>query len=79
MTNTILDVFGRAGLHTTALASDRFASAYAKHGMRAYGELVQEPEMDAGVDVVKHHKWSGATYVDELQTPIHAHIRHTPL
>jgi isocitrate lyase len=56
-----------AGLHTTALISDRFARAYAKQGMRAYGELVQEPEMDLGIDVVKHQKWSGAAYVDELQ------------
>ncbi|KAK3308018.1 isocitrate lyase [Chaetomium strumarium] len=56
-----------AGLHTTALISDRFARAYSQQGMRAYGELVQEPEMELGVDVVKHQKWSGATYVDELQ------------
>ncbi|KAI4597542.1 isocitrate lyase 1 [Pestalotiopsis sp. 9143b] len=55
-----------AGLHTTALISDQFASAYARVGMRAYGELVQEPEMDGGVDVVKHQKWSGANYSDEL-------------
>jgi isocitrate lyase len=55
------------GLHTTALASDRFARAYATSGMRAYGELVQEPEMELGVDVVKHQKWSGAEYVDEVQ------------
>jgi isocitrate lyase len=33
--------------------------------MRAYGELVQEPEMENGIDVVKHQKWSGANYVDE--------------
>ncbi|KAK7746292.1 isocitrate lyase 1 [Cytospora paraplurivora] len=55
-----------AGLHTTALISDRFARAYSQDGMRAYGELVQEPEMEQGVDVVKHQKWSGATYADEL-------------
>ncbi|KAI0019224.1 isocitrate lyase [Xylariomycetidae sp. FL0641] len=55
-----------AGLHTTALISDQFARAYAASGMRAYGERVQEPEMDGGVDVVKHQKWSGANYVDEL-------------
>ncbi|OJD09701.1 isocitrate lyase [Emergomyces pasteurianus Ep9510] len=55
-----------AGLHTTALISDQFAKAYSKNGMRAYGELVQEPEMDSGVDVVTHQKWSGANYVDEL-------------
>lgn len=55
-----------AGLHTTALISDRFARAYSQVGMRAYGELVQEPEMELGVDVVKHQKWSGATYADEM-------------
>ncbi|KAI0472870.1 isocitrate lyase family protein [Xylariaceae sp. FL0804] len=54
-----------AGLHTTALASDGFARAFAAQGMRAYGERVQEPEMRAGVDVVTHQKWSGAAYVDE--------------
>lgn len=55
-----------AGLHTTALISHQFAKAYAKNGMRAYGELVQEPEMELGVDVVTHQKWSGANYVDNL-------------
>lgn len=55
-----------AGLHTTALISDRFARSYSQQGMRAYGELVQEPEMELGVDVVKHQKWSGATYADEM-------------
>ncbi|KAH7026414.1 isocitrate lyase [Microdochium trichocladiopsis] len=66
-----------AGLHTTALISDQFAKAYAKNGMRAYGELVQEPEMDGGVDVVKHQKWSGATYVDELQKMVTGGISST--
>ncbi|KAJ5217151.1 Isocitrate lyase [Penicillium chermesinum] len=55
-----------AGLHTTALISHQFSQAYAKNGMRAYGELVQEPEMELGVDVVTHQKWSGANYVDNL-------------
>ena len=55
-----------AGLHTTALISDQFSKAYAKHGMRAYGELVQEPELENGIDVVRHQKWSGANYVDNL-------------
>ena len=66
-----------AGLHTTALASDRFAAAYSRSGMRAYGELVQEPEMEAGVDVVKHQKWSGANYVDELQKMVTGGISST--
>lgn len=55
-----------AGLHSTALISDQFAREYAKRGMRAYGELIQEPEMQLKVDVVTHQKWSGANYVDNL-------------
>ncbi|GAO19809.1 hypothetical protein UVI_02028150 [Ustilaginoidea virens] len=66
-----------AGLHTTALISDTFARAYARHGMRAYGELVQEPEMEGGVDVVKHQKWSGAAYVDELQKMVTGGVSST--
>ena len=54
-----------AGLHTTALISHQFSKSFAKDGMRAYGELVQEPEVANGVDVVKHQKWSGANYIDE--------------
>ncbi len=34
--------------------------------MRAYGELVQEPEIAAKIDVVTHQKWSGANYVDNM-------------
>ncbi|KAB8342958.1 hypothetical protein FH972_022553 [Carpinus fangiana] len=55
-----------AGLHQTALISDRFSKAYAKQGMRAYGEIIQEPEAEEGVDVLTHQKWSGANYVDNL-------------
>ncbi|KAI9752385.1 MAG: isocitrate lyase 1 [Chaenotheca gracillima] len=55
-----------AGLHTTALISDQFSKAFAKQGMKAYGELVQEPEMEGKVDVVTHQKWSGANYVDNM-------------
>ncbi|KAI5295729.1 isocitrate lyase 1 [Ascosphaera acerosa] len=55
-----------AGLHTTALVTDTFAKAYSQRGMRAYGELVQEPEMANKIDVVTHQKWSGANYVDEM-------------
>ncbi|KAK8152960.1 isocitrate lyase [Phyllosticta citrichinensis] len=55
-----------AGLHQTALISDTFSKAYAKRGMAAYGELIQEPEMDNKVDVVTHQKWSGANYVDNM-------------
>ncbi|RDL37589.1 Isocitrate lyase [Venustampulla echinocandica] len=66
-----------AGLHTTALISDQFAKAYSKQGMRAYGELVQEPEMDGKIDVVKHQKWSGANYVDELLKMVQGGVSST--
>jgi isocitrate lyase len=55
-----------AGLHQTALISNTFSKAYSQHGMRAYGELIQEPEMTSGVEVVTHQKWSGANYADNL-------------
>ncbi|EGV64299.1 isocitrate lyase 1 [Yamadazyma tenuis] len=55
-----------AGLHTTALAVDEFANNYSTIGMRAYGQLVQQPEIEKGVEVVKHQKWSGAEYIDGL-------------
>ncbi|KAL1628206.1 isocitrate lyase 1 [Diplodia seriata] len=55
-----------AGLHQTALIADTFSKAFAKKGMAAYGELIQEPEMDNKVDVVTHQKWSGANYVDNM-------------
>lgn len=55
-----------AGLHTTALAVDDFSAQYAKHGMKAYGQTVQKVEIEKGVEVVKHQKWSGAEYIDNL-------------
>lgn len=45
---------------------DTFAESYSRQGMKAYGNLVQEPEMENGVDVVLHQKWSGANYVDSM-------------
>ncbi|KAF2260066.1 isocitrate lyase and phosphorylmutase [Lojkania enalia] len=55
-----------AGLHQTALISDTFSKAYSKQGMRAYGEIIQEPEAENKVEVLTHQKWSGANYVDNL-------------
>lgn len=55
-----------AGLHTTALAVDNFARDYATMGMRAYGQNIQAPEIRDNVEVVKHQKWSGAEYIDNL-------------
>jgi isocitrate lyase len=55
-----------AGLHTTALAVDDFANQYSQFGMKAYGQSVQKQEIEKGVEVVKHQKWSGAEYIDGL-------------
>ncbi|KAJ9658587.1 isocitrate lyase 1 [Neophaeococcomyces mojaviensis] len=55
-----------AGLHSTALITAQFSREFSKRGMRAYGELIQEPEMEQKIDVVTHQKWSGANYVDNL-------------
>lgn len=55
-----------AGLHTTALAADNFSRLYSQIGMKAYGSTVQEPEIAQGVEVVKHQKWSGAEYIDNI-------------
>ncbi|OWB63932.1 hypothetical protein B5S31_g3830 [[Candida] boidinii] len=55
-----------AGLHTTALAVDNFARDFAEIGMRAYGQNVQAKEIETGVEVVKHQKWSGAEYIDSI-------------
>ncbi|KAK4626715.1 Isocitrate lyase [Fulvia fulva] len=66
-----------AGLHSTALISDRFAKNFAARGMRAYGEIVQEPEMEEGCEVVTHQKWSGANYVDGLLQMVQGGISST--
>lgn len=55
-----------AGLHTNALISHSFAKGYSEIGMKAYGTTIQQPEIDGGVDVVKHQKWSGAEYIDNI-------------
>jgi len=55
-----------AGLHSSALGIDTFAAGYAKEGMKAYVEMIQEPERKAGCEVLTHQKWSGAEYMDNL-------------
>lgn len=55
-----------AGLHSSALGIDTFAAGYEKQGMKAYVEMIQEPERRAGVEVLTHQKWSGAEYMDNL-------------
>lgn len=66
-----------AGLHQTALIADTFSKAYSKIGMRAYGELIQEPEMDNKVEVVTHQKWSGANYIDNIMRMVTGGVSST--
>lgn len=47
-----------AGLHQTALIADQFTKDYAKRGMAAYGETIQEKEAEVGTDVLTHQKVS---------------------
>ncbi|KAF9242565.1 isocitrate lyase [Melanogaster broomeanus] len=54
------------GLHSNAYISDLFARTYAKEGMKAYVEIVQQREREIGCDVLTHQKWSGADYADNL-------------
>lgn len=55
-----------AGLHTNALITNSFAKDFRQYGMKAYANNIQKREMDEGVDVLKHQKWSGAEYIDGL-------------
>lgn len=55
-----------AGLHTSALATSMFSKKFVQDGMKAYAQDVQQREIDEGVDIVKHQKWSGAEYIDGL-------------
>lgn len=55
-----------AGMHTNALASASFAKGFSERGMHAYGQDVQKQEIELGVDTVKHQKWSGAEYIDDI-------------
>lgn len=66
-----------AGLHSTALISNSFSRDFAARGMRAYGETVQEPEMEQEVEVVTHQKWSGANYVDNLLMMVQGGVSST--
>lgn len=66
-----------AGLHTNALVSANFAREYAKRGMQAYAQDIQLQEMKNHVDVVKHQKWSGAEYIDDILKTITGGVSST--
>ncbi|BGP39023.1 isocitrate lyase 1 [Rhodotorula kratochvilovae] len=66
-----------AGLHSNAYISDLFAKGFAKDGMKAYVQIVQEREREIGCDVLTHQKWSGADYVDNLLKTVTGGISST--
>lgn len=45
--------------------------------MRAYGDLIQEPEAASGCDVLTHQKWSGAGLSDAQLSMITGGISST--
>ncbi|BFZ57512.1 isocitrate lyase 1 [Savitreella phatthalungensis] len=55
-----------AGLHASGLIIDTFARQYAVEGMKAYVEMIQEPERKEKVELLTHQKWSGAEYMDSM-------------
>ncbi|UJO11364.1 Methylisocitrate lyase, mitochondrial [Fulvia fulva] len=68
----VLQLISLAGLHSTATISHELAKAYRTDGMKAYVDLVQRREKEAGVDVLTHQKWSGAQYLDGIIGAIQA-------
>jgi len=65
------------GLHSNAYISDLLAKGFAKEGMKAYVEIVQEREREIGCDVLTHQKWSGAEYMDNLLMTVTGGISST--
>lgn len=61
-----------AGFHSNALGITKFARAYEKEGMLGYVRDVQRMEREAQVAQLTHQKWSGAEYVDMLQSTINS-------
>jgi len=59
-----------AGFHSDALGITSFARAYEKEGMLAYVRDIQRKERDGEVAQLTHQKWSGAEYIDSLQSMI---------
>jgi isocitrate lyase len=59
-----------AGFHTNALGLTNFARGYSKEGMLSYVRDVQRKERENQVPQLTHQKWSGAEYVDKLQSLI---------
>src|SRR5207302_419531 len=64
-----------AGFHTLNLSMFELASAYRDHGMSAYSQVQQAEfrmEEEAGYSAVKHQKFVGTGYFDEVAQTISA-------
>ncbi|PSK34485.1 2-methylisocitrate lyase, mitochondrial [Elsinoe australis] len=62
----VLQLISLAGLHSTAMISNKLSKGFKDEGMKAYVELVQQKEKEDGCDVLTHQKWSGAGYLDGI-------------
>ncbi|PNS14002.1 2-methylisocitrate lyase, mitochondrial [Sphaceloma murrayae] len=62
----VLQLISLAGLHSTAMITNKLSKGFKEEGMKAYVELVQSKEKEDGCDVLTHQKWSGATYMDGI-------------
>jgi len=66
-----------AGFHSDALGLSQFARHYAKDGMKAYVGMIQRQEREMEVATLTHQKWSGAEYLDGLQSIVTAGMGST--
>ena len=62
----VLQLVSLAGLHSAGLIAHQLSTAFKTDGMLAYTNLIQKPEKESGADMLKHQKWSGAEYVDDI-------------
>lgn len=62
----VLQLVSLAGLHSNATIAHELSRRFKDEGMKAYVEVVQSREKEAGVDVLTHQKWSGAQLMDGM-------------
>lgn len=61
-----LQLVSLAGLHLNGLKTFEFSKRYKTEGMKAYVDLVQQPEQASRIDILTHQKWSGVELVDSM-------------
>ena len=59
-----------AGFHTNALGITKFARSYKNEGMLGYVRDIQREERANDIPQLTHQTWSGAEYIDALQSLI---------